>query len=364
MVVDDGVDVNHPDLNLNSYVAWNTDGDLVHQASVSADVEHGTACAGIIGAIADNQKGGCGAAPGTMLHSAALLSAPSAYVFDAAEAESLDHFPNADIHTNSWGPPDNLYYYTMGPYYSQALERARLNGRGGKGKVILFAAGNGGRDDNSNHDPYTAHRYTIAVGAVTDSGTVTWYSEPGACILIAAPSNGGAKGIVTTDAVADAGYTDTNATFSFGGTSAATPLVAAIVALVLEARPELTWRDVQGVLALSATKNDPTDIGWNENGAGHWVHPFYGFGMVDAAAAVNLASTWELLGPEVSVLEQSFVPSSSDNILSDDGPAWIGYVYVESPILVETAEIYIDIVHSWRGDLMITLISRRALVVL
>lgn len=360
IVVDDGVDELHPDLDVDDYIGWDDNGDPVPQSTLaSVDRQHGTACAGIVAAIADNNIGGCGAAPGARLSSAALLNGLASQVFDRAEADSLDYFPDADVHTNSWGPFDNLYPSTMGPFYAEALDRARTQGRNGKGKIVVFAAGNGGRNDNSNHDPYTAHRFTISVGAVTDGDVMTWYSEPGSCILISAPSNGGSSGITTTDIIGSDGYTDTNSTSSFGGTSAATPLVSGIIALILQARPELTWRDVHGVVALSARKNDPDDVAWSTNAAGHWVHPFYGFGVIDAYAAVQLATTWPLLGPEVSILDQPFVSARTNvtTAIPDDGTPWIGHVYIDTPLRLETVEVFIDVTHEWKGDLMITLIS-------
>ena len=54
-------------------------------------------------------------------------------------------------------------------------------------------------DDNSNYDGYENSRHTIAVTAVTHYGRQSWYVEPGANILVAAPSDGDGEGITTTD---------------------------------------------------------------------------------------------------------------------------------------------------------------------
>lgn len=353
VVVDDGVDLAHPDLEVSEYVAWTEEGERVNQSSMSVDVTHGTAVSGVVAAIADNGIGGCGVAPGVTLKTAALLSAPDTQVFDVAEAESLDTL-EADVYTNSWGPPDDLGDYQMGPLYAAALERARTQKRGGKGAIVLFAAGNGGPTDNSNADPYTAHRYTLSVGAVGDDGRYTPYSEPGACILVCAPSNGGYRGIVTADAVGEAGYGDTDITGGFGGTSAATPLVAGVVVLLLAARPELTWRDVHAVLARSAHRVDPEDSGWTRNGAGHWVHPYYGFGMVDAGAAVSLAREWTLLEAEVQV---TVTHTELELVIPDDGEVASLAFVVEAGVRVETAELELEIHHASRGDLRILLVS-------
>lgn len=215
--------------------------------------------------------------------------------------------------------------------------------------MVLFAAGNGGPWDNSNDDPYTSHRYTISVGAIGDDDRMTSYSEPGACILVGAPSNGGWRGITTTDVVGG-GYDPTkNSTTTFGGTSAATPLVAGIVVLLLRARPELGWRDVHAILALTARKNDPSDAGWRANGAGHLVHPFYGFGMVDAQAAVMAANDWRVLPHEV---EDSIDFSGLLSPLGTSVP-----LTLTSPIRVETVTLSVNISHPHRGDLLVTLKS-------
>ena len=53
-----------------------------------------------------------------------------------------------------------------------------LQGRNGKGSVFLFAAGNGGgNDDDCNADGYASSIYTVSVGSVTDDGTQAFYDE-------------------------------------------------------------------------------------------------------------------------------------------------------------------------------------------
>ena len=89
----------------------------------------------------------------------------------------------------------------------------------------------------------------------------------------------------------------------FSGTSAATPIVSGVVALVRSANPALTWRDVKLILAESARKNDPDNTGWEDGarkkyGAATDLYHFnheYGFGVVDAKAAVDLAAGWTTL---------------------------------------------------------------------
>ena len=85
------------------------------------------------------------------------------------------------------------------------------------------------------------------------------------------------------------------------GTSVSAPMVAGIVALMRQANRNLSWRDVKVILADSARKNDPKNKGWGQSGMKygsfdkyyHFNH-LYGFGLVDAKAAVDLADSSEL----------------------------------------------------------------------
>ena len=86
------------------------------------------------------------------------------------------------------------------------MEDGVYNGRGGLGNIYTWAAGNGLQsDDDSNADGYTNSRFTIAVTAVDHNGEQSYYAEPGANILVSAPSNGAGVGITTTDIVGSPG---------------------------------------------------------------------------------------------------------------------------------------------------------------
>ena len=126
-------------------------------------------------------------------------------------------------------------------------------------------------------------------------------------MFVCAPSRGRAGHAITTvdrsgadgynDGLDPFDYADPNYTNTFNGTSSSAPLAAGVVALVLQANPDLTWRDVRYVLATSARMNDAFDSDWTLNGAGYSINHKYGFGVVDAAAAVALAQTWTNVGP-------------------------------------------------------------------
>jgi hypothetical protein len=70
-------------------------------------------------------------------------------------------------------------------------------------------------------------------------------------------------------------------------------MAAGIVALVLEANPKLTWLDVQYILVNSCVRTDVGDPDWLQNGAGRWVNHKFGFGLIDAAKAVELSANYK-----------------------------------------------------------------------
>jgi subtilisin-like proprotein convertase family protein len=304
-IVDDGVALNHPDLTANADLANSYDfNDDDEDPSPGEDDFHGTACAGVAAARGNNGEGGTGSAPEAKVAGLRLISAPTT---DAVEADAIAFKQDViAIKSNSWGPFDTGYGTGgPGPLALAAIQSSATNGRGGKGSILLWAAGNGnGAGDDSNYDGWANQPEVIAVSAINDRGRPAWYSEPGANILVCAPSNGGNQGITTTDLVGEDGYNedgglveypdfaDTDYTNTFGGTSSATPTVAGVIALMLQANPNLTYRDVQEILVRTAEQNDEFNGGWTVNGAGFHFHHRYGAGLVDAAAACTMAATW------------------------------------------------------------------------
>ena len=66
-------------------------------------------------------------------------------------------------------------------------------------------------------------------------------------------------------------------------------MFSGIFALVLEANPKLTWRDLQHLIVHTSRKVRPSDPGWKKNGAGLSVHDSFVFGSLDAKALVDIA---------------------------------------------------------------------------
>jgi subtilisin family serine protease len=234
-----------------------------------------------------------------------------------------------------------------------ALSKGVTEGRNGKGIVYVFAAGDEfdlGAD--VNFAGWQSSRYAIVVGAIDKGGKHSSYSTSGASLFISAP--GGDSEYYFNNAVALAGGTCTD---GGAGTSFAAPVVSGVVALVLEVNPDLTWRDVQGVLANSATMIQPTDPSWTTNSAGLRHSNLFGFGIVNASAAVALSRSWKLLSPEIQILADS----GQVNISIPDfprGPVKSTItVNATDTFKVESVVTYLDLYSSSRGELRIVLKS-------
>jgi kexin len=362
-IVDDGLEIAHKDLaeNVVPGLSWDF---LRNQADPTAD-KHGTAAGGVAAARGFNEIGVRGVAPEAGLCGYRILGEGQTDAIEAeAETRACDRI---SVYNNSWGPKDDGQRLAgPGPLAAAAVAQGIAEGRGGKGVLYLWAGGNGRTfSDNSNYDGYANWRYTIAVGASTSAGEQSYYSESGANLCVNAPSDGGADpGVTTADRTGSLGYnsgtqrrdfSDPDFTDTFGGTSSATPAVSGVCALLLQANPDLGWRDVKTILMTTAEKNDPEDPDWAVNGAGHPVNHKYGFGRVDAAAAVIAAAAWENLGPEVSA-EGSAVPNQA----IPPGPGGVrSTIPLTQSLRVESVEVTFTALTADRhwGDLQVLLCS-------
>ena len=363
-VVDDGLDRQHAEFE-QSYSArysYDFDNDRPDPSPYVRDA-HGTEAAALIAARA-NQVCGAGVAPLSILAGIRLIAEP---VSDAVEARGLTYFDSAiSIYSNSWGPPDDgARLDAPGPLTQRAMQRAVEEGRNGFGVVYVWAAGNGKqRLDSCNYDGFANSRLVVPVCAVDFFARETYYSEWCSALLVCAPSSGergplAVQGIATAEPHGSYGNTPGDCVSDFGGTSAAAPMVAGVVALMLEARPELGWRDVQHVLARTAVHNDAIHQSWMRNAAGLWVSHSYGFGVVNASAAVERARVWELLpnknASETSLLPLEELPVSIPDELLNTGRAF--HFNVTERGLVEFVELYFTMSHPRRGDMELLLYS-------
>jgi subtilisin family serine protease len=327
-VADTGIDWHHEDLEVtvDGVAKIVSPRDVVHgdndpfPQSNDADGSHGTAASGVAVAASNNGLDTAGIAPKARLMPIQLY-AESTFTPNSTEADAFtwaaDH--GADVMSNSWGPDNSD---TPLPDATRAaIDHATSTGRGGKGMVIFFAAGNNNFD--TIHNNYANYSGVVAVAASTNRDRKSSYSNFGAAISVAAPSSGGTLSITTTDATGSLGYSSGNYTTGFGGTSSACPLAAGTAALVLSANPNLTWRQVKRVLEQSADKIDTA--GGAYDALGH--SSKYGFGRINASRAVQLAAAGGpdsagLFEPTASTffLRQSNSPGAAE-ITAPFGPA-------------------------------------------
>ncbi len=319
---------------------------------------HATSVAGIIGAAANNALGGTGIAHGASL-------SRLYYGDDTATAEAFAFRNDLNaIKSNSWGPSDIGRAWTMSDLQRQALTDAATTGRDGKGTVIVWAAGNGRtiNNDRVDYDPWASHPWVIAVGAVGHTDTLGTFSEPGSSVMVVAPSRRtlsgpGDLGIVTT--------TDASTyTTSFGGTSAAAPMVAGVVALMLQANANLSVRDVMHILINTARRCDPANASWFINGAGRWTSDDYGFGAVDAGAATATAANWQSV-PNVQAWtspSQTVGMLVPDNAPASSGGGVASTILVPRRLIAERAIVRLTLPHAAIGQLRITLTSPQGTV--
>ena len=344
-ILDTGLEIAHEDLaaNIVAGKSWDYVDSDTDPTSDDNDGDHGTTVAGIVASVGWNKIGGRGVAPDVSLVGYNFLESPS--IANEVHAMGLDNdlASNVDIFNMSYGR-NNPTSFQLGGANNLRLS-AFVNGvtnmRSGKGAIYVQSAGNtwyksgycGPNSQSSDNlactdsvfDPAFALPYVIGVAALNAKGLRSSYSTPGASIWISgfggefgiyAPaimsvdqsscSSGYVKnGNTGRNAFDNQGYhaenSNCNYMSQFNGTSSAAPTVAGVIALMLEANPNLTWRDVKKILASTARQVDnPRNVSvngieqfsWITNAAGYKFHNWYGFGVIDAAAAVSSAKAY------------------------------------------------------------------------
>ncbi|MCV6607842.1 MAG: S8 family serine peptidase [Campylobacterales bacterium] len=376
-IIDTGVQLEHPDLkeNIDQTLSFNYGNNTNDPTPMEIDGKnktHGTACAGIAAAVGYNKIGVRGVAPSAKIVGLDVFSKAT----EASFASALHRSDDIDIYSNSWGE-NAISKNGLSSSEMDGIIGGVTTGRGGLGSIYLFASGNQRKKGhNGNYYSEQNNKYVIAVSSVNAKGVVSSYSNPGSNVLIS--GFGGEDGrvdpsIVTTDLVgfnygldkehgANFGQMDVPGnekgeyTHLMNGTSAATPMVAGAVALVLEAGKSrnLTYRDVKYILATTARKNDVGSGEWTVNGAGHAVHHDYGFGVIDIQKAAEKAEDFTSLGEEKGLgtfytkqISSSFQRESSQSIT----------VVGSDVSKIEFIDIWVDIDYLIAKDLDIKLIS-------
>ena len=364
-VVDQGVDYTHEDLggviDLAHSTVYPPDTGLYYDNGeyYQFTQSHGTAVGAIIGGQ-HNSRGIRGIAPMSRIYS-------YRHPFSINTAESNEYTaklltlnaPDVAVSSNSW----DITWHTFQHLYPDAMEDGITGGFHGKGTVYVFGSGYTGNSNDTVIGNVYAVIQVCGVGIdgravdLTYSG-INYRAGYGASLWVCAPYR-------SVTAIRENRYRE------FLGTSAATPMVSGVAALVRSANPELTWRDVKLILAASARQNDTTHEDWAD-GAVHYgggperyhFNPNYGFGVVDAAAAVALAKSWVNM-PPMTEAHRSTPIDHSKEIPEDTGdnlePLQVSFGILDdgrtTPQFVEHVEINIDLDHESGRDLDIWLTS-------
>lgn len=253
-VIDDGFDVNHPEIKdkIVATVSVNQVGNVigtdVAHTNTNDDTFHGTAVTGIIASNMDD-IGIRGIAPNVEL---ILIKFPVNFT-DSAVIELFNQAVShgADIINCSWGT--NAVSDTVRAHVNSIA----TTGRNGKGVLVVFASGN---DNKSIQNDESSIKGVIAVGATDKSNLRTSYSDFGVELDLVAPG-GNSLGITTIDPLGTLGASDDeyirfnerkdNSNSFFIGTSAAAPIVSGVLALALEKNNNLTRTQIQKILKYS-----------------------------------------------------------------------------------------------------------------
>lgn len=322
---DEGIESNHPDIANTFSQSYDT--ETGSYPSVIRG-NHGTACAGIVGANSNNKLGVSGIAS-----DCPLMSISNFFKTEVDAAQKLADGINyawengASVISNSWGCGSN--YSSI---IEEAIQNALSNGRDGLGCVVVFSTGN---DNGSVAFPANSIPDILAVGAISPCGErkslqscdkENWGSNYGSELDIMAPG----VLVPTTDLTGTAGYNTADGASGnyyqkFNGTSAATPHVVAVAGLILSINPDLTQKEVVDIIEKTAqkvgsysytTKTDRNNGTWNNE---------VGYGLLDAYAAV-LAAKKTLCYENLNITEairydtKNYVASISitaNNIITD-----------------------------------------------
>lgn len=427
-VVDSGMETCHPDLRANveqgasfhfdafdastdPAFAWGLRMDASDPFNFDSTGGHGTSVAGLIAGSADNGIGGRGVAPGARLRGFNALNASFQYSALLDSLGGSDLLPNSrdvDIFNMSFGGggsrPNN-----PDRYFEQLFSYGVHHLRSGLGAIYVKSAGNGFDDCNSierlinerigcrssTGDDTNSIPYLIVTGAFNADGRKASYASAGPNLWISAPAGqyGSSRpALLTVDQMGtergrgvlrDSNPLDGESTVNphgdytgrMNGTSASAALVSGGVALLLESKPALTWRDVRHILAKTARRIDPDiesveemigtvtrtlRLPWTENAAGYSYHDWYGFGALDLDAAIALAADY--VPASLGAFRQSgwFESGVSGSIPDNDGTGIARTLSVSTlagDASIEAVQIEVDIDHEFPNDLGIHLVS-------
>ena len=374
-IFDQGVDPANPDLTVNDNLALGRSAATLAVGGVPilATDNHGTTVAGVIAAARDG-VGVVGVA-----YSAQIVSIYNTLT-SAEITNAFSYAKSLDVLNNSWGfasqstgvdwafsdnanSPEFLSTF-------RALKDLATTGRSGLGTNVVQSAGNSYNfDDDTNLHNFQNSRYIITVASTDYFGYLSPFSTTGASILVSAPGGDGSKdygSILTTDRAGSSGFAAGNY-FFIDGTSFSAPVVSGVIALMLQANPNLGYRDVQQILAYTAQQVVDPNTSWAVNGATDWngggMHynnddQSSGFGQVDALAAVRLAAAWNAAPLTVANTHEAIVQQTVNKAIPDNNQSGVGSsITVSDQMSVERVDVAINITHTQVSQLAITLTS-------
>lgn len=294
-----GYDLNHPELAGKIVDSYRTFDELNPALPRNADSNHGTPCAGIIGARTDNGLLVASGAPNVRLLLIDIAStAPSGGSFNFTQldisrmATRVINTPGVVALSNSWGGG------TPSAAQEASFNAVRSQSRNGLGAVVLFSAGNGGTSTVG----YPARAPNmIAVGSSTHVDARASYSQFGTDLDVVAPGDFASPptGILTIDRQGAAGYDAGDVTF-FGGTSASCPIAASVVGMIASVRPSLRVEQLEAILQSTTDKAGPYDyVSTPGRPFGTW-NAEMGYGRVNTRKAILAA-----LGFLINITEPS-----------------------------------------------------------
>tara|TARA_B110000967_G_scaffold154995_1_gene159724 strand:- start:545 stop:1885 length:1341 start_codon:yes stop_codon:yes gene_type:complete len=378
---------------------------------------------GLIASVGWNAKGGRGVAPSASLKGFNLIgNGIFTLANGVASHGGASYAQDVDIFNQSYGSAA-FYTTTANTTLAAQYVSASNNLRSNKGAIFVKSSGNSYNRvgdyfcdtiwdfdteltcSNVSNDPYNALPENIVVGSLQATGIKSSYSTSGAAVWVSAP--GGEYGMshpamMTADdsgcsrGRVRSGYTSINGTVvvnafdnqgnhsensscnytsQMNGTSSAAPITSGAIALILEANPALTWRDIKHILATTSTQVDASKANitktinsanwiavpaWTTNDASHKFHNWYGFGRVDVGAAITAALAYSAgsLGT-LNITDYANNASGTLNTTITDYNATgiTNAIAVSESEIIEAVQIKVNINHGFAGDIGIELVS-------
>lgn len=302
-IIDEGVDLEHEDLEPNMLPGYDATNINLHGAPNEARNDaHGTACAGIVAAVANNQFGIAGVAYNAKIIPVRVgySESPTSRYWESEDIWVANGINwawqnGADVLSNSYGGGS----FSFAIVY--AINNAVNLGRNGKGSIVLFSSGNDERGDGEDVSFPAYINNVIAVGASTMcnerkttsscDGENDWASNYGNALDVVAPG----VEIITTDITGDKGYDESNYDTKFRGTSAACPNAAGVAALVLSVNPNFTQAQVREILETTTDKvgSTPYNVAFQNYGGTQTWNNEMGYGRLNAESAVQKALIYD-----------------------------------------------------------------------